>query len=659
MISRIIVLCFGLAFLSQSVAGQPPVEEDPVLFTVNGRPVHVSEFTYIYDKTNGENADYSQPSLEEYLELYTRFKLKVEKAREMQLDTIPALQQELEGYRRQLADSYLIDREVTERLIREVYDRKLQDVDISHILIPVAPSNQDTTIAFASAMKAMTELENGASFTEVAGRYSKDQSVTRNRGRIGFVTALFPTGLYPLETAAYEGPIGEPIGPIRTSAGYHILLVHSRRPARGEVEVAHILLRNPEDGVEIDQAARIDSIYQALENGADFETLAQSLSEDKMTAPRGGYVGIFGINKYEKTFEDAAFGLTEEGAYSEPFQTSAGWHIIQLISRKEMGPYAQARGAIQAQVKRDPRFEEAKMAMIERIKTDNNFLEFNTTLDAFIPTLNEEFLTFRWKAPEDVSDDLLFAFGNDYKVTLDEFAQYLENASRQRIRMARTYSAEQAVRILYNDFVNERALAYEERQLAEKYPEFKALMREYEEGILLFEATKMLVWDKAAQDSVGLENYYESVKGRYSWRERAVVSTYSIRSTDAKLLKKIRKYIRKHSPEEVMAKYNTDPDNPIIQHSERTYEQERARILDNMDWKAGSTSDYEMNASEGTAGLLKIERILPEQVKTLEEARGYVIADYQETLERRWVQELEKEFPVEVNREIFLSLIRR
>ncbi|MBR9923121.1 MAG: hypothetical protein GYB31_20015 [Bacteroidetes bacterium] len=659
MITRTIAIAFGLVLYSLTAMGQAGNAEDPVLFTVNDRPVHVSEFTYIYTKTNGENADFSEESLSEYLNLYTKFKLKVEKAREMQLDTIPTLQQELEGYRRQLADSYLIDREVTERLIQEVYDRKQQDVDISHILIPVPGNNTDTTNAYRIAQSALAELNKGIPFGDVATRVSKDRSVAQNKGHIGYVTAMFPNGLYALETAAYTTDIGKPVGPVRTTAGYHVLMVHDRRPARGEVEVAHILIRNPEEGEDKNPKATIDSLYQQLQNGAEFEVLAREYSEDKMTAGRGGYVGIFGINKYEKPFEDAAFSLNEAGQLTAPFKSSAGWHVIKLISKKELGPYNQAKGAIQGQVKRDARFEEAKTAMIERIKKENKFLEFNTTLDKFIPTLGEDFLTFRWKAPEDKSDELLFAFGNNYKITLGDFTKYLEGASRQRIRMARTNSTEQAVKQLYADFVNEKALEFEERQLAEKYPEFKSLMREYEEGILLFEATKMLVWDKAAQDTTGLEEYYESVKGRYTWRQRAVVSTYSIKSNNAKTLKKVRKYIKKHSPAEVLAKYNKDPENPMIKHSERTFEQERSRILDNMDWKAGSISEFEMNEREGTASLLKIEKILPEQTKTLDEARGYVIADYQDNLERQWVNKLKKEYEVVVNTDVFKDLIKK
>jgi peptidyl-prolyl cis-trans isomerase SurA len=294
--------------------------DDPVLFTVNNDPVHVSEFEYIYTKTNGEKADFSRKSLREYLNLYVKFKLKVEKAKEMQLDTIQSLQRELEGYRRQLADSYLIDKEVTENLIREAYERTKQDVDISHIVIK-AEAGADSIMAYKTAMKVLSDLKGGASFEKLAEQYSSDKSVTKNKGRIGYVTALFPNGFEKLEAAAYNQPLDEYSQPIRTVAGYHILKVHDRRPARGEVEVAHILIRHPKSqpdktAITKDPKGLIDSLYIQLQNGANFEELAKAYSQDKRTAEKGGYVGFFGINRYEKPFENGAFGLEKDGDYT-------------------------------------------------------------------------------------------------------------------------------------------------------------------------------------------------------------------------------------------------------------------------------------------------------------------------------------------------------
>jgi len=634
-------------------------EDDPVLFTVNGKDVRVSEFTYIYTKTNGPRANFSRQSLEEYLDLYKRFKLKVQKAREMKLDTIPALKSELEGYRRQLADSYLIDREVTERLVEEAYKHSTEDLNLSHILVTMPGSGQDTSRAYYKINEARNMLLKGEPFDSVAIRYSEDKSARVNHGHVGYVTALFPNGLYKLEKAAYAAPDGELVGPVRTSAGYHLFIVHDRRPARGEAECAHIMIRKPKDApAGMNPKARIDSIYQVLKGGANFEELAKKVSEDKNSANNGGYIGFFGINRFEKSFEDAVFALEKNGDFSAPFETSAGWHVVKLVSKRPVGPYNSAKAGLMTKVKNDARFEEARIAMIERIKKDNDFKEFNTTLGNFTDTLTKDFLTYKWKAPQVKPQDIIFSFGSKYKASIGDFMEFLEKSARKRIRLANAATPQEAASTLYGEFVNEQALKFEEQLLETKYPEFKFLMREYEEGILLFEATKMVVWDKAAQDTVGLENFFQTIKGKYTWQERAKLSVYSINSLDKDLLDKVQKFAAKNSPEEVLKKFNTEGQDPLIVHGDKTAEKGRNKLVENIPWQVGALTEPEVNEREKTLSFIKIEKILPEADKSLDEARGYVIADYQDYLEKQWVEQLKKEYPVKVNEDVFRSMIK-
>jgi len=633
--------------------------EDPILFTVEDDPVHVSEFEYIYTKTNGDNADFSKASLQEYLDLYIKFKLKVQRAKDMKLDTIPSLQQELEGYRRQLSDSYLIDREVTDKLIQEAYERIQQDVEISHILITASPNAapSDTLTAYRKISAIKKRLEEGADFADLAESASEDRSTKERGGKVGYITALLPNGFYPLEMAAYTVPEGEISDIIRTNAGYHIVKVHNRRPARGEMEVAHILIRKVEDGSNAVAAkAKIDSLHQALEAGANFEQLARQYSDDKRTAERGGYLGIFGINRYERSFEDAAFALENDNAYSEPFETSIGWHIVKRISKKDIQPFAIEKSRLEAKIKQDTRFEKAKEAMIEQIKEDANFQNMNTVLKTFIDTVGQDFNTFRWRVPQQKPQDVLFSLGKT-RVTLGDFMEYAQQASRNRIRLGRSNSTESVVRALYEDFVDSEALKYEEQQLEEKYPEFKALMREYEEGILLFEATKMLVWDKASQDTTGLRAFFKTLDNKYKWDERVVVSQYSLRESAKDQIDEVRAYASEHSPEETLAKFNSESEN-ILSVEEKTFEKGRNEVIDSMKWKVGELSHNE-EASNRSLNFLKIEKVLPAEPKTLEEARGYVVADYQDYLERQWVEELREEYEVEVNEEVFQDLIEK
>lgn len=652
----LVIVCF--LFSSSLLINAQNSDKDAILFSVEGNPVTVSEFDYIYSKTNRDKADYSRQSLEEYLDLYVKFKLKVQKARDLQLDTIPSLQKELEGYRRQLADAYLIDRTVTDKLVREAYERVQEDVDISHILISLAPdaTPEDTLAAYSRAAATKRRIQGGSSFEELAKEISDDPSAKRNGGRIGYVTALFPKGLYQLETAAYNGAVNEVIGPVRTQAGYHVLLVHQRRPARGEMEAAHILIR-VEEGEEEEAKARIDSLHALLKKGVDFNQLATENSEDRQTANQGGSIGFFGINRYEPSFEDAAFALKEDGDISEVVQSKVGYHIIKRISRKGIQPFAVEKGRLEAKVSQDPRFEMAKEAMLDRIMQENNFKDDRKVLESFAAMQNDTFLTFRWKAPAAPSKELLFSM-DDFEVSLGDFTDWLARASRKRLRMGTEIGVKEAVYSLYDDFVKEKLLEFEEAHLEERYPEFKSLMREYREGILLFEATKMLVWDKAGQDTLGLREFYSKVKGKYRWGDRVRTSIYEVHRKHQDMINDIRAYAESHTAEEVLKQFNSQ-DNQLVSVKELTFEKNRnvPPAMSKAKWEVGSMSANEMTRTN-TIKFHKFEELLPPEIRSLEEARGYVVADYQDFLEKEWVTQLEEEYKVKINQKVFESLIK-
>ncbi len=652
MIKQFILFLFIALAVPATLAGQP--SDDPVLFSVQKNPVHVSEFLYIYSKTNRNKADFSKASLEEYLDLYTKFKLKVQRAKDMRLDTIQALQKELAGYRKQLADSYLIDKEVTEKLIKEAYERSLKDINISHIMIALKknPSPKDTLFAYQRVIAIKEKLDGGMSFEEAAKTLSDDKSAQTNNGNIGYFTSPLPNGFYDFESAAYNLEVGKYSNPIKTPLGYHIVKRSAERPARGEIEAAHILIRHKDPNA----ATKIDSLYRLLQAGSDFEELAKQNSSDKLTAAKGGYVGFFGISKYEKAFEDAAFALERDGEFSKPVKTLAGWHIIKRISHKPIPEYDKAKARLKARIQKDSRFELAKTTMVNRIKTDNGFKSVSGPLNKFAATLDKEFLTYRWEAPKEKSDEILFVLGKE-KHTLGQFTDYLEKESRKRMQMSRSGTVVDVLNQLYNDYVDEVALKYEERNLEAKYPDFKALMREYEEGILLFEITKNEVWDKASQDTIGLANFYNKNKDRYKWGKRAVVSNYTLKDA-AHLVDKVEKFAKNNPPKAVLAKFNTTDKKPLL-HQELVVEKGRNKRVDALEWKAGTFSEMEMDRKNKTITFMKVEEILNSTTKKLSEARGYVVADYQDFLEKQWLAELRKAYKVRVDKKVFKSLIKK
>lgn len=660
MVKRSIILLITCVLISLNIQAQT---QDPVLFTVEENPVNLSEFKYIYSKTNGEKADFSKASLQEYLDLYVRFKLKVQKAREMKLDTIPTLINELEGYRKQLANSYLVDKQVTEMLVKEAYERMQKDVLVSHIMVAVKPNTpaKDTLSAYNKIQQAYKMLESGKTFKSVTADFSEDKATSKNGGQLGYLTALLPNGFYEMENAAYSTSVRKYSKPFRTAVGYHIIKVSDIRPARGQMEAAHILIRiDPKKNMTDTKAkTRIMDIIKEYEEGASFEDLAAKYSEDKKTSERGGNIGVFGINRYERDFENAAFGLEKDGQVSEPVKTSVGWHLIKRIAKNEMADYEIEKRRLQAKIQNNGRYAIAKSAMINRLKQENNFKDLGN-FEKFTKELTPDFLTQKWRP--NIKDKAkmqmpLFSIGGQETATLSEYEAYAQRAARQRLRAARDSKAANVAKDLYNGFIDEKLTQYEEKQLEAKYPEFKALMREYREGILLFEATKLEVWDKASQDSVGLKAFHEKNADNFKWDERAVLSIYTISpEANKKALKKINKFVKKKDAAGVQSKLGKYKGQIAVQ--EKVVEKGKDPILEKVDWKKGATSGMIVNEKNNSKKLIKVEKILPSMNKTMKEARGYIIAAYQDYLEKEWIKSLEDKYDVEINQSVFNSMIR-
>lgn len=626
-------------------------QDDPVLFKVGDKEVHVSEFTYIYDKTNGKKADYSEASLKEYLDLYVNFKLQVAEGVAIGLNDDPQVKKEQNQYKSQLAKTYLIDREITEKLVREAYERTGEDRKISHILIAVKPNADEKTQreAYERAKKIKAEL-TPQNFNKLAQQYSDDTYSKNKEGILGYFTALqLP---YELETAAYTTTVGGFSDIVKTEYGYHILRVDDVRPAYGSIKAGHILARTNKDA---DGAKKmIDSLYQALQDGAKFEDLASKYSQDNTTKNKGGQLGWIGINTYAADFEEAIFSLEKDNSYSKPVKTSSGWHIIKRYQAIQAPSYADVKSEITNKIKRKPRFDIIQNALVNDIKKESDYKENEANIKKLTALLDAEFLTYRWKVPAGMLEntDVLFTIGN-LEATTREFASIAQRANSERINeQPRTVDA--AVRRIIDKLVTQKALAYEETQLEKKYPEFKSLMREYEEGILLFEVKKQLIWDKASSDKEGLEKFYTENKDNYKWKERANVTFYTLRTDDTKMVKKIKKKAKCKTPEKIKSMYNADRE--VVQTTSGIYEKGKNIEVDKMKWKKRTVSDG--YAKDKSNYFTKIEEIIPPTVKTLDEARGYVVADYQDYLEKQLIAELKDKYTVVIDDKVLNSLVK-
>lgn len=657
MLKKILITCI----VSCTIFFVQAQEGSDVLMTVGGNDVTVDEFRYIYEKNNGDNADYSQASLDEYVSLYTKFKLKVEKAKSMRLDTIVALKKELAGYRKQLANSFLTDKEVFNKLIDEIHERQKQDVRISHILVKVnaRAANKKKEEAQKKLLNLKQQMREGKSFAELAKLYSEDKNTKDKGGDLGFLTAYLPTGFYELENAMYNLNPGEVSEPIKTKLGYHLVKVTEKREARGQIQVAHIFRKTDKtDRTSVTESKKImDSLYVALQAGGDFKELAAKYSEDKTTKDKGGMLPPFGIAVYDAKFEDAAFGLSEDGDYTRPIRTSVGHHIIKRIKKPNAKTIDELKLILKEKIKKYDRYETAQDKMITKIKKSSKFTEKGDVLKEFVATLKDDFYSYKWKPAKDMKEDELLSFGPDATETIKDFAAFAKKQTRMRSQFDKSKPVAEAVDEIYEEFVKTKAYEYEQANLENKYAEFKALMREYREGILLFEATKINVWDKANQDTLGLYNFYEQNKSKYIFEEQATIGKYIVNSTDAKTLKKVMKCAKKHSAEKTLKRFNKKG-KELLEYSEIEVEPGNKELA-GLAFKKKSISEPVIDNINKKSLFKKVVKITPSRRKSLKEARGYVVADYQDQLEKKWIADLKKEYPVEINQEVYNKLIKK
>ena len=642
--SLVITLLAFIAF-SGSLFAQAA---DPVLMTINGKPVLKSEFEYIYNKNNSNNS-LDKKTLDEYVDLFVNFKLKVEEAKSQGIDTTSSFINELAGYRSQLTKPYLTDQKVDDQLLLEAYDRMKEDVDVSHILIRIQPNATP-----ADTLKAWNEINEVAKrlkkedFAKVAKEVSQDQSAEQNAGHIGWISA-FRT-VYPFETMAYNTPVGTISKPIRTAFGYHILKVHERRNSLGEILVSHIMKFTSQGDSAMNKQAKIsiDSIYQRIKAGDDFGTLAKAHSMDKGSAEKNGELPWFGSGRMVPEFETAAFALKNIGDVSQPIQSAYGWHIIKLIDRKGIDTFENTKADLERKVKRDERANRGQQAFLTKLRADYNYNVTTANLQEFYKlAANRALSDSTFMADASKLNKPLFSFA-DKKFTQDEFAEYLKKNNNTEKTIASEMIDEK-----FNAFVDSKLLAYEDGQLEKKYDDFRFLMQEYHDGILLFEVSNKEVWEKASKDTEGLDKYFRSHKTDYTW-EKPHYKGRVIFCKDKATFKAAKSIVNK-SHNDSIDKYLRTRLNDSIQYvkiEKGLYVQGENKAVDKFAFK---TKDKYTPAEEYPLVFVagKMLKKVPEDYT---DVRGLVTADYQEFLEKEWIKALRAKYPVKVEQSVLKTV---
>ena len=547
------------------------------LFTYGKYAVSKEEFLNAYNKNNSDSNAH-RLSYEEYLELYSRFKLKVQSALDARMDTTAEQKNELESYRYQLADNFMKDDASTTLLVDEAFERSLKDISISFIYAPVySQDSTEISVAQKKINEAYAQLQNGGAFEKVADGYE--------HGSVGFITVFVLP--YALENVAYNTPEGKYSAPFKSSSGFYIFKNNKERKAVGMVRVAQILLAfhpGMNDDARNQIKVHADSLYFALLEGGNFADSAKQLSNDNSTFQNGGEMGAFGLGRYDTAFTNAAFALQKDGELSSPVQTSFGYHILSRLQKIDVI---------------DDRSNKANMEMLkEKVLQSDRIQAAQVMLVKNIRKKIEKDAT-----PEDLATD---------SIVLDYYRKHLEN---------------------YNK-------------------EYAAQIKEFREGNLLFGVMQKKVWDAATSDSVALQNFYNSNKGKYNWEESADAVIFTCSDP--------------HSLDSTQLKIKKDPgswrqigeqSNGMIQADSGRFELGQIPVVDRTNFTEGLVTAPVTNEQDSSKTFAYIIRLHNEkEPKGFEDAKGSVINDYQVFLAEQWVTELKKQYPIKVNRKVFKSL---
>ncbi|MES2799674.1 MAG: peptidylprolyl isomerase [Bacteroidota bacterium] len=629
--------------------------QDPVLLQIDNNKVTKSEFLQVYLKNNND-PKFDKASLDEYMELYRKFKLKVTEAEDLKYDTIPKLLKELEGYRKQLALPYLIDSAQNEALVKEAYERTKTEVRASHILVNLESnaSPADTLVAYARIMGLKKRIEKGEDFATVAkGKNgSDDPSAVNNGGDIGYFTAF--QMVYPFEEKAYNTPVGSISEPFRTRFGYHIVKVTEKRAARGTIKTAHIMIAVAKDATQelIDNGQKkIDEIYEKAIAGENFESLASDFSDDPSTANKGGVLPAFGsgtTTRMVTEYEDAAFALKNDGDISKPIRTNYGYHIIKRLEWTDVQPFEKLKKDLQNKVNKDERSKKTQDSFVAKLKKEYKFKDKSKKeLKWFIANLDSSYYMGKWNDEKLTTDKPIFILDKQ-KFTQKQFGDYLE----QNFRSARRDANEIVIKNQFKAWQKETILGYEEAKLMTKYPAYKALVTEYHDGILLYEIMSDKVWNKAVKDTVGLREYFDANRSQYMWGTRADAMVYECLTEG--IAQNVFKMIQNDTitSKHVLDVINKDSELNLKVQTNK-YDVKTTPFLVDQSVTKGVMKPFVHN---GKIYVIKVKEILQPKEKEFSEAKGAATSDYQTFLEQQWLKELEGKHTITINKEVLYSI---
>ena len=634
---------FTLFLACSTLIVKAQTDNKDVLFTLDEAPVYASEFLRVYNKNLDLVQDETQKDVDEYLKLFTNYKLKLAEARHLELHEKPTYKRELASYKKQLSKNYITDSKVTDALVKEAYDRMVYEVNANHILVKIDAdaSPQDSLVAYNKiAALRVRALEEG--FEKVRAEVHNGQTLFGEK--LGYFGGF--RMVYKFENAAFNTPVGAVSDPFRTRFGYHIVNVLEKRKSRGERTVAHIMVaENKTDALAEKPEVRIQDIYKKLNQGEAFEALAKQFSDDKNSAPKGGMLKAFSSGQIRsKAFEDVAFNLANTGDVSKPFKTDFGWHIVKLHKISEVPTFEAMESELVEKVKRDTRSKLIDDALTNTLKSKYNISASQPNLEYFEAILNDDYFKRTWALPQDFKGaQPLVKIGNK-QFSNNDFAVHLINTQRNG---SKKESIAALVSKKYEAFLKASLIQYQEDNLEFENEDYAHIVSEYRDGLLLFDLMETTIWNTAKTDSIGIQEFFESHKSNYKKSKRvdAVVAS----SAKSKTLKKVSKLLSKNMPlEEIKSLVNSN-DNVNVIFTSAIMDKTHQALPKDFNFVKGLSKIKKHNDA---FVVVQVKDVLPEEQKTFEEAKGSVISDYQNNKESNWLKGLSAKYNIVINQEV-------
>ena len=636
-----VLLIFLLTTCSYTFYGQ-------TLVSYGKQTISRQEFLTAFRKNN-IHTKATEKAYRDYLNLYIRYKLKVQAAKDIKLDTLAGQITELKNFKSQIVDQYINDEISLNQMAREAFVRSQHDLRVSYIFVAAAKNAPpaDTAKAWQKIQEVYKALNSKKDFGETALQYSEDPNVKENRGDLGYITVFdLP---YAMETVAYKTTPGKFSPVFRTNGGYIILKITAQRPAEGLIKIAQILIIFPFDAKEPEKLTtrkRADSIYQALKNGADFGTMARKYSGDNLSYQLGGVLPEFGIGKYEAGFENTAYSLRKDGEIAQPYQSAFGYHIIKRLSRNPIPVKAdqKALDIMREKIKADPRVAISKKRMTQTILKQTQFKEYlpqGNLLWAYTDSALQN------KPPASnagITDQtVLFQFP-EKKYIVGDWITYRRNLrSSPNITNGKTNSD---ILDLYRQTI---AFDYYREHLEKYNVAFAAQVNEFSDGNLLFEIMQRQIWNHAIADSDGLKKYFEANIRKYWWKPGAEAVIFN--GPNITVANKLESELDKN-----ISNWRVTVDGYAGQIHADSGRFELSQIPGKQPVAAGRFTQMTKNSDQSIQFAYIIREYSVPSPRTFEEARGLVINDYQNELENKWIDELKKKYPVSINETVFRTL---